>query len=127
MARTELVVGDLIPTMRLTLPDGQTVGLRTEFVHGDGGDAARLQDGAAGELPVASEPDGDLSGRVGLAEGSAGLLIADRYGQLYARWDARDPGGLPSPPAVEEWTRFLATQCPECGVLDQPATQGDRG
>ncbi|MGQ0814860.1 MAG: hypothetical protein ACT4O1_10400 [Gemmatimonadota bacterium] len=27
---------------------------------------------------------------------------------------------LPSAIEVEEWLRYLATQCPECGVMDEP-------
>jgi hypothetical protein len=50
------------------------------------------------------------------------LLIADRYGQIYhiAPIEA-DSHAIPDPGEVEEWLRFLATQCPECGVPDQPA------
>lgn len=48
------------------------------------------------------------------------VLIVDRYGQVYDAVDAVDPSGLPNAHAVAEWFRFLATACPECGVLDDP-------
>ena len=57
------------------------------------------------------EPDGVSEHRV---------LIVDRYGQVYAAVDAADASGLPDVAALEEWFRFLATACPECGVIDDP-------
>jgi hypothetical protein len=51
-------------------------------------------------------------------------LIVDRYGQVYAVADAPDAKRLPDPAALAEWFRFLATACPECGVLDEPALTG---
>lgn len=47
-------------------------------------------------------------------------LIADRYGQVYAAVDAQDASALPDAAALEAWFTFLATACPECGVLDDP-------
>ena len=52
------------------------------------------------------------------------LLVADRYGQVYAAYDAVRAEGLPSTQELEEWFRFLATACPECGVLDDPIGRG---
>ena len=48
------------------------------------------------------------------------LAIVDRYGQLYEKTLTRDVASLPDPDAIEEWFRFLATACPECGVIDDP-------
>lgn len=64
--------------------------------------------------------------RVMSADGTAThrLLVVDRYGQVYAVHDGLDVSGLPAPDAVEEWFRFLATACPECGVLDDPLVAG---
>jgi hypothetical protein len=83
-------------------------------------DAARLRAGAAAALEVAADPGADVAGRIGLPVDSAMLVIADRYGQVYGAWTGEDGKGLPPAAEVEEWTRFLATQCPECGVIDQP-------
>jgi len=52
------------------------------------------------------------------------LAIVDRYGQVYAVHDAADVAELPDAAALAEWFRFLATACPECGVLDQPIVTG---
>lgn len=78
--------------------------------------AAHATDFAAWDgVVVALEPDGDATHR---------LLIVDRYRQVYAVHDSADPDDLPSPSDLEEWFRFLATTCPECGVLDDPMRSG---
>ena len=64
---------------------------------------------------VIREPDGQVAHR---------LAIVDRYGQVYAVTDATDASDLPDAAALEEWFRFLATACPECGVLDDPIGRG---
>ncbi len=48
------------------------------------------------------------------------VVVVDRYGQVYEVSEASDRDGLPSADALAEWFRFLATACPECGVLDDP-------
>lgn len=74
--------------------------------------AERTDDLAAWDGRVAIvEPDGAAHHR---------LTIVDRYGQVYAVHDAADTDGLPDADALEEWFRFLATACPECGVIDDP-------
>ena len=52
------------------------------------------------------------------------LLIVDRYGQVYDVTDAAQAEDLPDVGALEQWFRFLATACPECGVLDDPVASG---
>jgi hypothetical protein len=52
------------------------------------------------------------------------LVVADRYGQVYAVHDAGAADEMPGPHELEEWFRFLATACPECGVLDDPIGRG---
>ena len=64
---------------------------------------------------VVAEPDGSPLHR---------LLIVDRYRQVYAVHEAPEPDGLPGAADVAEWFRFLATACPECGVLDDPVRAG---
>ena len=48
------------------------------------------------------------------------VLVVDRYGQVYDTVTATDVESLPDAHALEGWFRFLATACPECGVLDDP-------
>lgn len=63
-------------------------------------------------------------GRVAVVESDGApahrVVIVDRYGQVYEAVDADDAQTLPRSAALEEWFRFLATACPECGVLDDP-------
>jgi hypothetical protein len=51
------------------------------------------------------------------------VIVVDRYGQVYAVFDGGEEA-LPDVSALEEWFRFLATACPECGVLDDPIGRG---
>jgi hypothetical protein len=81
--------------------------------------AARLADADArfrewdGRV-VVLPPDGEAMHRV---------VVVDRYGQVYAVFEG-DEEKLPDAAALEEWFRFLATACPECGVLDDPVGRG---
>lgn len=61
------------------------------------------------------EPDGAPDHR---------LAVVDRYGQVYALHDAASAEGMPDADELVEWFRFLATACPECGVLDDPLLAG---
>lgn len=73
-----------------------------------------------GKLRVLADVGGAARGRIGIAAGNAGLVIADRYGQVYEVNEVSAEVVLPSPGEIEEWVKFLATQCPECGVIDEP-------
>lgn len=81
----------------------------------------------AGEEPVHSPARIvrlDADGAATNGSVTAALVIADRYGQVYhSERIGRDHEAGPSPEAVEEWLRFLSTQCPECGVPDVPHGQ----
>jgi hypothetical protein len=67
-----------------------------------------------GRIQVA-EPDGEATHR---------LLVVDRYRQVYAIHDEADASDLPGTHELSEWFRFLATACPECGVIDDPLLSG---
>ena len=54
----------------------------------------------------------DTNGRAALVDG-AGVVVADRYGQIYYVSQAGEGHGFPAPRELEEWLKFLATQCPE--------------
>lgn len=43
----------------------------------------------------------------------AGVLIADRFAHIYEVRDAGAGHALPAPRDVEEWLKFIGTQCPE--------------
>jgi Mg-chelatase subunit ChlI len=116
-------VGDRIPSRVLPAARARVLDAAAVLVPGAdrpeafiGTLAAHADDFAAwdGRL-VVTEPDGDEAHR---------LLIVDRYNQVYAVHDATDPSELPDAHAIEEWFRFLATACPECGVIDDPLLAG---
>lgn len=61
-----------------------------------------------------------LRERCGLGDG-AGVLVADRFGQLHRVEIAGPDHDLPDPAAdLLEEVRHLGIMCPECGVPDEP-------
>jgi peroxiredoxin len=83
-------------------------------------EANRLYQQLAPEFPFLADPDGAARTRFGIAEGEVGIFVADRYGVIWYTDRAREATGLPQPEEMETRARFLAVQCPECGVPDQP-------
>ncbi len=73
---------------------------------------------AGSSRPPLRDPEGAARRRLGVPEDRVGLLIADRFGEVFLREEADEADALPEPDAVLEWLRYLATQCPECGVPD---------
>ena len=62
---------------------------------------------------------GDAFGQAG--QERLGVFVADRYGELYAQWVAREEGGLPGVGEVLEWLGQIQLACEECGVSEWPA------
>lgn len=58
--------------------------------------------------------------RLGLSPAEGAVLIADEWGMIYAAECSPDVTGLPDVEEISDWLRFIATQCPECGVPDEP-------
>lgn len=85
-------------------------------------------DGYRASLEAAAERLAAWDGRVATLppDGSAThrLLVVDRYRQVYQVVDAASVDELPSAGELEEWFKFLATMCPECGVVDDPIGRG---
>lgn len=52
--------------------------------------------------------------------GEAAVVVADRYGVVYHAAHGAGAADLPDTDELIEWLRYLATQCPECGVPDEP-------
>lgn len=71
-------------------------------------------------FPVLADVDGDVLRRLGVQSGRTALIIADRWGVVYYSVEADTAAELPDDAEVVEWVRYLATQCPECGVPDEP-------
>lgn len=71
-------------------------------------------------FPVLADADGLARRRCGVPDGSAAVFVADRWGRVYHAVTAASERELPAPRQVAEWLKYLATQCPECGVPDEP-------
>ncbi|MGH7717580.1 MAG: redoxin domain-containing protein [Gemmatimonadaceae bacterium] len=76
----------------------------------------------AQSLRVVVDRDGVLARSCGVAPGAAAIIVADRWGQIYHVAHAGDSHDFLAPEELESWFRYLATQCPECGVIDEPNT-----
>lgn len=116
-------VGDRLPSALLGPMRTRRLDATAVLVPGDGG-LARY----AGSLKASAGRFAEWDGRLHVAETDGEprhrLLVVDRYRQVYAIHDAADPGELPDADALTEWFRFLATACPECGVIDDPLLAG---
>ncbi len=115
-------VGDLLPDATLGQRPARRIDATAIVIPGAGGldrYLSRLEDAAtdfaAWDGRVISLPPDEANAHR--------VVIADRYGQVYAVVDG-DESGLPDVSALEEWFRFLATACPECGVIDDPLGRG---
>jgi hypothetical protein len=116
-------VGDRVPTAVLGRRRARRLDATALLVPGRCGVddyRAELASGAADfaawdGVVVTTEPDGEATHR---------LLVVDRYRQVYAVYDSAESDGLPRARELEEWFRFLATACPECGVIDDPTREG---
>lgn len=116
-------VGSLLPASVLERSTARVLDATAILIPGAGDSDAYLaamtdhaEDLAAWDgRVIRAEPDGRPAHR---------LLIVDRYGQVYAVHEADDAADLPTPDALTDWFRFLATACPECGVIDDPLLAG---
>lgn len=79
--------------------------------------------GASTAAPVRIDARGSLRGACALEAGEAAVVLADRWGEVYEVC-REEADALPDPGALEEWLRYIATQCPECGVRDTEAPGG---
>lgn len=112
-------VGDLLPRHLVASSRARRIDAVALIAPGDGdlsayarGLEAHADDFAAWDGRIAwLRADGDPKHRA---------VIADRYGQVYDVTAASDAADLPSSRELEEWFKFLATACPECGVIDDP-------
>jgi hypothetical protein len=116
-------VGDRLPSAALGRRRARRIDATALLVPGRGGLEAYRQ-----ELAERAADFVDWDGVIVTLEADGApthrLLVVDRYRQVYAVHEADDPAGLPAPAEITEWFRFLATACPECGVIDDPLLSG---
>ena len=115
-------VGTLLPGVALGPRSVRRIEATALVVPGAGGLDAYLAglEAAAGDLAAW---DGRVVATRTGDEPMHRVLVVDRYGQVYAAFDGK-ADALPDASDLEEWFRFLATACPECGVLDDPIGRG---
>ncbi|HEX7123605.1 MAG TPA: redoxin domain-containing protein [Gemmatimonadaceae bacterium] len=76
-------------------------------VPGTMADAERAKAGPARPFTVLADEEHQVP-----LDGAA-VVIADRYDQIYHLAEAGEGHALPSPVDIEDWLRYIATQCPE--------------
>ena len=118
-----LRVGDQVPSARLGPMRTRRLDATALILPGRADPAAYLA-----RLEAARPRFAEWDGRVHVAEPDGErahrLLVVDRYRQVYAVHDAADARDLPTVHDLSQWFRFLATACPECGVIDDPLLSG---
>ena len=114
-----LRVGDLLPRHLVASGRARRIDAVALIAPG-GGDLSAY----ARELEAHGDDFAAWDGRIAWLEADGNpehrVVIVDRYGQVYDVTAASHAADLPSSKALEEWFRFLATACPECGVIDDP-------
>jgi hypothetical protein len=116
-------VGDLLPPAFREGGRVRTIDAVAIVLSGDGSVGPYLERLRGAEAAFAAW-DGRVIRLPEDGEPGQRVVVADRYGQVYAVHDADRADLLPSPNELGEWFRFLATACPECGVLDDPIGRG---
>lgn len=80
--------------------------------HGGGAPVHTFRDGLEPDVDVLVDTGDRLADRVDVSQGPV-LLIADRWGQLFHIHEAGTGHAAMEPRELEEWLKYLATQCPE--------------
>ncbi len=67
-------------------------------------------------FPFLSDPAGRISAQQGL--NTPALVIADRWGEIWAAWVGGVDHRLPAMQDIREWLVFIEAQCPECTIIE---------
>lgn len=67
-------------------------------------------------LPFLSDPAGRVIAQQGLA--LPALIIADRWGEIWAAWLGGTTHQFPSEQDILRWLSFIEIQCPECTTIE---------
>jgi len=111
------------PTCRSTLQDlaANLPALRAEqaVVLAIGPDQPPAAHHPAAELAVSQRLLCDPAGHTVLQHGLAvpAIVVADRFGEIWAAWQGGDAHALPDSEEIVAWLEFIERQCPECDPL----------
>lgn len=119
-----LAVGDRIPDSVLARRSARRIDATALLIPGARRDLEPYREGLRAAAENFAAWDGHVVERDTDGADAHRLLVVDRYGQVYDLRDAGTAAELPSAAELEEWFKFLATACPECGVLDDPTLEG---
>jgi peroxiredoxin len=75
-------------------------------------------------FPFLSDPVGRVVAQQELATPS--LIIADRWGEIWAAWLGGTNHQLPSEQDILQWLSFIEAQCPECTMIEWTDQQNDQ-
>jgi peroxiredoxin len=75
-------------------------------------------------FPCLSDPTGRVIAQQGLAPPS--LIIADRWGEIWAAWLGGTNHQLPSEQDILQWLSFIEAQCPECTMIEWTDQEDDQ-
>ena len=67
-------------------------------------------------FPLLSDPAGRIIAQQGFDTPS--LIIADRWGEIWAVWVGGTDHRLPSGQDLLQWLHFIEAQCPECTIVE---------
>lgn len=74
-------------------------------------------------VPVVAAVDDGVVGRRLSADGAPVIVVADRFGQLFDRFEAGPEHRFPTHEGVLASLLDIAIRCPECGVPDVPSPE----
>lgn len=69
-------------------------------------------------FPLLSDPDGQVARRERLPVPA--VVVADRFGEIWAAWAAGPRHFFPSAAEIHDWLRFVEFQCRECEAPEWP-------
>ncbi len=74
-------------------------------------------------FPFLSDPAERVISHQGLAPPT--LIIADRWGEIWAAWPGGTKHQFPSEQDIMQWISFIEAQCPECTMIEWTDLQDD--
>jgi peroxiredoxin len=74
-------------------------------------------------FPFLSDPAGRVIAQQELATPS--LIIADRWGEIWAAWLGGTNHQIPSEQDILQWLSFIEAQCPECTMIEWTDQEDD--
>jgi len=74
-------------------------------------------------FPLLSDPANQTVAEQGLDVPA--MVVADRFGEIWAAWAGGDEHTLPGGREIARWLEFVELQCPECGVAEWPPSPSD--